>query len=65
LRRPGKVLVEFLDPIEPGLQKEEFFSLLRDRLEAATARLIDESLANDPTLGASQRAANAAVGPGV
>jgi 1-acyl-sn-glycerol-3-phosphate acyltransferase len=65
LRRPGKVLVEFLDPIEPGLQKEQFFSLLRDRLEAATARLIDEALAHDPKLGAAHRAANAAIGPGV
>jgi 1-acyl-sn-glycerol-3-phosphate acyltransferase len=51
LRRPGKVLVEFLDPIEPGLEKQAFLAVLQDRMEAATARLIEESLAVDPSLG--------------
>ena len=50
VRRPGKILVEFLDPIEPGLDKADFLALLRDRLEAATARLIEESVAADPSL---------------
>lgn len=45
LRHPGTVLVEVLDPIPPGLDKEVFFELLRDRIEDATARLIAESQA--------------------
>jgi 1-acyl-sn-glycerol-3-phosphate acyltransferase len=45
LRHPGTVLVEVLDPIMPGLDKEEFFARLKDGIEAATARLIAESQA--------------------
>ncbi len=45
LRHPGTVLVEVLDPIMPGLDKEEFFERLRDSIETATARLIAESKA--------------------
>ena len=45
LRRPGTVLVEVLDPIMPGLDKDEFFKRLRDSIETATARLIAESKA--------------------
>lgn len=49
-RRPGRVLVEFLAPIAPGLAKEEFFAQLQERLEAATKRLIAESVDRDPQL---------------
>ncbi|HZQ14497.1 MAG TPA: lysophospholipid acyltransferase family protein [Pseudolabrys sp.] len=42
-RRPGTVVVEILDPIMPGLGKDEFFALLQDRIETATARLIAEA----------------------
>jgi 1-acyl-sn-glycerol-3-phosphate acyltransferase len=59
LRRPGKILVEFLDPIEPGLPKDVFLSLLRDRMETATARLIEESLLVDPSLAAPRGSATA------
>jgi len=45
LRHPGTVLVEVLDPIAPGLDKEEFFERLKDGIETATARLIAESQA--------------------
>jgi len=41
-RVPGTVVVEFCDPIPPGLDKEEFFERLKDTIETATARLIDE-----------------------
>ena len=41
-RLPGTVIVEILDPIMPGLAKDEFFKRLQDALETATARLIDE-----------------------
>ena len=43
LRLPGTVLVEVLDPIAPGLDKDAFFKRLQDELEAATTRLIAES----------------------
>jgi 1-acyl-sn-glycerol-3-phosphate acyltransferase len=41
--RPGKVIVEILDPIAPGLDKDVFFKRLQDQIEAATARLIAEA----------------------
>jgi 1-acyl-sn-glycerol-3-phosphate acyltransferase len=43
LRFPGKVLVEILDPIAPGMGKEEFFKRVQNEIETATARLIAES----------------------
>jgi 1-acyl-sn-glycerol-3-phosphate acyltransferase len=52
LRQPGTVLVEFLAPISPGNDKTAFLDLLRERMEGATHRLIDESLAQDPQLRA-------------
>jgi 1-acyl-sn-glycerol-3-phosphate acyltransferase len=42
-RYPGSILVEVLDPIEPGLGSREFLSRLQETLEAATARLVQES----------------------
>lgn len=42
-RLPGTVLVEILDPIPPGLSKDEFFTRLQDAIEPATARLIAEA----------------------
>ena len=50
LRRPGVIVVEFLPVIEPGHDKQAFLNILRDQLEAATGRLIDEAVARDPTL---------------
>ena len=42
LRRPGTVVVEILDPIPPGLDKEVFIRRLQDAIETATARLVAE-----------------------
>ena len=42
-RLPGKVLVEILDPIPPGLGKDVFFERLKGVMETATARLIAEA----------------------
>ena len=42
LRRPGTVVVEILDPIPPGLDKEHFIRRLQDEIETATARLVAE-----------------------
>jgi 1-acyl-sn-glycerol-3-phosphate acyltransferase len=49
-----------LDPIPPGLDKDEFFERLKDAIETATARLLEEG---DASLsfrgaGASPRARN-------
>jgi len=43
LRRfPGTVVAEVLDPIPPGLEKEQFLAHLQHAIEEATARLIAE-----------------------
>jgi len=47
LRYPGTITVEVLDPIPPGLSKEEFFARLQRDIETATARLVAQ--AGDPT----------------
>jgi 1-acyl-sn-glycerol-3-phosphate acyltransferase len=41
-RYPGTIVVEFLDPIAPGLDKQVFFERLQQEIETATARLIAE-----------------------
>ena len=43
--RPGTVVAEILDPIEPGLTRDAFQARLQHDIETATARLIAE--AND------------------
>jgi 1-acyl-sn-glycerol-3-phosphate acyltransferase len=50
LRLPGKVLVQILSPIEPGLEKAEFLRLLIERMETATDALLRESLDENPML---------------
>ncbi len=44
-RYPGTIIVEFLDPIPPGLDKNAFFARLQYDIEAATARLVAEGRA--------------------
>jgi 1-acyl-sn-glycerol-3-phosphate acyltransferase len=43
LRRPGTIVVEFLDPIPPGLERGEFLEVLTERIETASRRLLDEA----------------------
>jgi 1-acyl-sn-glycerol-3-phosphate acyltransferase len=43
LRPPGTIVVQVLDPIQPGLTEEAFMARLQDDIETATARLIDEA----------------------
>jgi 1-acyl-sn-glycerol-3-phosphate acyltransferase len=43
-RRPGKVIVEFLPAIEPGLSDDEFMKQLQGAIEPTTDRLIKEAL---------------------
>ena len=42
LRKPGKVIVEFLPAIVPGLKRAEFMATLEKRTEEAVARLLQE-----------------------
>jgi 1-acyl-sn-glycerol-3-phosphate acyltransferase len=42
-RYPGTIVVEFLDPIAPGLDKAVFFERMQTAIETATARLIAEA----------------------
>lgn len=54
LKRPGRIIVEFLEPIPPGLDRNEFMRLLEERIETATARLTAEATAalEAPSAGA-------------
>lgn len=42
MRYPGTIVVEFLPPIPPGLDRDEFFTRLQDAIEGTTARLLEE-----------------------
>jgi 1-acyl-sn-glycerol-3-phosphate acyltransferase len=42
-RYPGTIIVEFLDPIPPGLSKREFLPRLQQTIETASNRLIAEA----------------------
>ncbi len=42
LRRPGTIVFEYLEPIPPGLKRAEFMRTLRDRVEAASEKLLRE-----------------------
>jgi 1-acyl-sn-glycerol-3-phosphate acyltransferase len=52
LRLPGTIVVEILDPIAPGLDRETFARRLEDTIEGVTARLIREASAHDQVSGA-------------
>jgi 1-acyl-sn-glycerol-3-phosphate acyltransferase len=52
IRRPGTIVVEFLDPIPPGLPKAEFLRRLAEAIEGASTRLLAE--ANAEELGVGQ-----------
>ncbi len=43
LRHPGTIVVEFLPAIEPGLEPQQFFQQLQDKIETATDRLLAEA----------------------
>lgn len=41
--RPGTIVVEFLPPIPPGLDREAFLAVLKERIETASDRLLAEA----------------------
>jgi len=45
LKRPGTIVVEFLEPIPPGLRPRDFMALLEERIETASRRLVAEGRA--------------------
>jgi 1-acyl-sn-glycerol-3-phosphate acyltransferase len=45
---PGTIVVEFQDPIPPGLSKRVFLPRLQDAIESATNRLLAEARGKEP-----------------
>ena len=43
LRRPGLAVVEFLEPVPPGMEVQPFIALIRDRIETASDKLVAEA----------------------
>lgn len=43
LRRPGRIVLEFLPPIPPGLKRREFMARLEQTIETASQRLLAEA----------------------
>jgi 1-acyl-sn-glycerol-3-phosphate acyltransferase len=41
--KPGTIVVEFLEPIPPGLERDAFMATLRERIETASNRLLEEA----------------------
>lgn len=44
VKRPGTITLEVLPPIPPGLDRHAFMTTLRERIETATARLVDKAV---------------------
>ena len=50
VRRPGTIVVEYLEPIAPGLDRQQFLTLLQDRIETRTNALVADAITRDPSL---------------
>ena len=61
---PGPAVIEFLDPIPPGLRKDEMVKLLGEAIHTHTDRLIEEGRAWDRANGVERPKLAAAVGKG-
>jgi 1-acyl-sn-glycerol-3-phosphate acyltransferase len=57
VRRPGKMVVEFLPPLSSGLGKDDFMRTLQTQIETATNRLVAEALEQDASLAPLAKAA--------
>jgi 1-acyl-sn-glycerol-3-phosphate acyltransferase len=40
IKKPGTIVLEFLEPIPPGLKRGAFMAMLENRIETATNRLL-------------------------
>jgi 1-acyl-sn-glycerol-3-phosphate acyltransferase len=45
IKRPGTIVLEFLEPIPPGMRSRDFMKVLQERVETATGALIAEARA--------------------
>jgi len=63
LRYPGTIVAEFLDPIPPGLPRQEFMERLEAAIEAASARLLIEARQELREMGFDPPGAMEAAGP--
>ena len=49
VKRPGRIVLEFLEPIPPGWPRRRVMAELEQRIETATAALLREAEASHPT----------------
>ncbi len=42
MRYPGTIVIEFLDPLPPGLKRDEFLTRMSSAIEAATDRIVQD-----------------------
>lgn len=42
IKKPGKIIVEFLPHIEPGLTRENFMKKMEEQIESASTKLLDK-----------------------
>jgi 1-acyl-sn-glycerol-3-phosphate acyltransferase len=49
VKRPGRIVIEFLAAIEPGLERKAFMAELERRIEGATSGLLAEAERTPPT----------------
>lgn len=45
MRYPGTIVVEICEPIPPGLERDAFMTLMKDRIETSSDRLLSEAKA--------------------
>ncbi len=50
MRYPGTLVVEFLDPLPPGLSRDEFLGRARSAIEESTHRIVEEARAEQAQL---------------
>ena len=50
MRYPGTLVVEFLDPLPPGLNRKEFIAQIATVIETATNRLVEAARAEQAQL---------------
>jgi 1-acyl-sn-glycerol-3-phosphate acyltransferase len=50
MRYPGTLVVEFLDPLPPGLKRKDFIARIATSIEAATNQLVETARAEQAQL---------------
>ncbi len=65
IKRPGRIVLEFLDPIPPGRPRRAVMAELEERIEDATARLTREATRPTSRAGAGGRSVASGRRPGL